>query len=161
MSYESLEALAEAAEDLCRQKRVLPISAQAGEALSLRTLRYYRTMGLLDGAGGDGYGEKHLLQLIAIRVLQAMGQPLRRIQVLLAGRSLADLRKIQTDGIRELSKQTAPTTSWPVQNEAWSASVVDEEWLLVSRKGRHLSDATIAQIRTLLTSITPSRNALL
>lgn len=55
-----------------------------------RTIRYYRTKGLLDPPLGHRgraalYGERHLLQLVAIKKLQARGLKLARIQEQLHG----------------------------------------------------------------------------
>ena len=150
MPHANLQTLADAAEAVCRREGIQPVNGQAAEELSVRTLRYYRTLGVLDGPDGEGYGEKHLAQLIAIRVLQSMGQSLRRVQVLLAGRSLADLRKIHRDGVGELKALSPAASRWPTQNETWAAAVVDAEWVLLSRSGRTASPAELAQIRAVL-----------
>ena len=39
-----------------------------------------------ESGGGQGYSEKHRLQVIAVRLLQSQGVPLRRIRELLLGR---------------------------------------------------------------------------
>ena len=57
-----------------------------------RTLRYYRTCGLLDPPAGQRgrtalYGSRHVLQVLAIKHLQAAGMPLEEIQQRLVGRS--------------------------------------------------------------------------
>ena len=62
-----------------------------------RTVRYYTTLGLLDGPdefrGKVGlYGERQLLQLVAIKRLQARGETLAAIQARLLGLSTARLR---------------------------------------------------------------------
>ena len=56
----------------------------------LRTIRYYTTLGLLDRAADMRgrtalYGRKHLLQLVAIKRLQARGLGLAEIQQQLVG----------------------------------------------------------------------------
>ena len=71
--------LAEAVNDWCDEHKVAPASGQAGQRMTERNVRYYRTLGLIDPplvGGGMGYGEKHFLQLIAVRLLQAQGLPL-------------------------------------------------------------------------------------
>lgn len=91
------------------------LSARVAEALSvgyegvqsnrvrdvpdLRTIRYYTTLGLLDRpAAMQGrtalYGPRHLLQLVAIKHLQAQGLSLAAIQERLLGASDAVLRRI-------------------------------------------------------------------
>ena len=107
----SLVELAKEVNAWCTKHRVLPANGQAGETLTLRNLRYYRTLGLLDGPtspGGQGYGEKHRLQLIAIRLLQAQGLPLNRIRTLLYSRDLGELREIEKRGLLELKEQSLP-----------------------------------------------------
>ncbi len=69
----------------------------------LRTIRYYTTLGLLDRpADMRGrtalYGRRHLLQLVAIKRLQAMGHRLSEIQQQLVGRSDAALERVATPG---------------------------------------------------------------
>jgi len=65
----------------------------------VRTIRYYTTLGLLDRpAEMRGrtaiYGEKHVLQLVAIKRLQAEGKTLEVIQAELAGATQKKLAKI-------------------------------------------------------------------
>jgi len=64
-----------------------------------RTVRYYTTLGLVDGpeerSGKVGlYGERQLLQLLAIKRLQAAGETLAAIQARLLGLSTGRLRTI-------------------------------------------------------------------
>lgn len=64
-----------------------------------RTVRYYTTLGLVDGpderSGKVGlYGERQLLQLLAIKQLQARGESLATIQARLLGLSTGRLRAI-------------------------------------------------------------------
>jgi DNA-binding transcriptional MerR regulator len=78
----------------CHERGLRPANGQAARDLSARTLHYYRSSGLLDPpetGAGRGYGQRHFLQLAAIRILQAQGLPLSRIQQLLFGRSDEEL----------------------------------------------------------------------
>lgn len=64
-----------------------------------RLIRYYTTLGLLDRpAEMRGrtayYGERHLLQLLAVKALQAQGMPLQEIQASLAGRPQCELQEL-------------------------------------------------------------------
>jgi DNA-binding transcriptional MerR regulator len=157
MFFVSADALLAAAEGFCAAERIQPASGGASAQLTLRTFRYYRSLGLVDAPGPEGYGERHLLQLIAIRILQAMGQPLRRIQVLLQGRSLDELRRIRTDGLRDLKRHApAPSPRWVSNAEQWSAAPIDDEWLIISRSGRSLSPELREQFRTLLRAQVPT-----
>jgi DNA-binding transcriptional MerR regulator len=74
-------------------------SARVREAPDRRTVRYYTSLGLLDGPrefrGNVGlYGERQLWQLMAIKALQARGEPLASIQARLLGLSTARLRSL-------------------------------------------------------------------
>ncbi len=135
----SAEALAEEANRWCEQHGVTPASGQAGEQITERSIRYYRTLGLLDPpltGGGQGYGEKHRLQLVAVRLLQAQGLPLNRIRDLLFGRTVEELKGIERQGLAEV--QAGPVFR-PALGESWGVTPLDEEFLLISRRGRGLS----------------------
>lgn len=136
----SLEELSDRINGWCDEHGIAPASGQAGETVSERNIRYYRTLGLVDAPEGGGYGEKHLLQLTAIRLLQAQGQPLRRIRELLYGRPLVELREIRRRGLAEAKRvTTAMRVTLPVQDELWRAIPLDDEFLLISRRGRPLT----------------------
>jgi DNA-binding transcriptional MerR regulator len=138
----SIEALAERVNAWCREHRIAPASGQAGEAVTERSIRFYRTAGLVDAPeSAAGYGEKHFLQLIAVRLLQAQGLPLRRIRELLFARSLAELREVQKRGVAESRAIAAARTPLPAGDELWRMTPLDEEFILVSRRGRSISPA--------------------
>jgi DNA-binding transcriptional MerR regulator len=64
-----------------------------------RLIRWYTTIGLLDrpviGPGRVAqYGPRHLLQLVAVKRLQAQGAPLAEIQLRLAGATDSTLQRI-------------------------------------------------------------------
>jgi DNA-binding transcriptional MerR regulator len=148
----SLEALSDRINAWCEEHGVAPISGQAGERVTERNIRYYRTLGLMDAPADGAYGEKHLLQVIAVRLLQAQGLPLRRIRELLYGRSLAELREIQRRGLVEAGRAaTALRTPQPMVDELWRVIPLDEDFLLVSRRGAALTptqrEAVLAALR--------------
>src|SRR5262245_58157071 len=151
----SAEALAEAVNGWCEAHGVSPANGQAGEQMTVRNIRYYRTLGLIDPpalGGGQGFGEKHRLQLVAIRLLQAQGLPLSRIQELLFGRSIEDLKQIEKKGLAEI--EAAGFNGFrPALNESWSVAPLNEEFMLVSRRGRKLS----AEVRERLLGILEAR----
>ena len=136
----SVEQLAETVNEWCGDHDISPASGQAGERMTVRNIRYYRTLGLMDPpalGGGQGFGEKHRLQLVAIRLLQAQGLPLSRIQELLFGRSVEDLKQIEKKGLAEM--EGAGFNGFkPALNESWSVAPLNEEFMLVSRRGRKL-----------------------
>src|SRR5436309_10972528 len=73
-----------------------------------RTIRYYTTLGLLDRpAEMQGrtalYGPKHLLQLVAIKRLQARGLSLAEIQ-----RQLVGLPEKKLRGLAQLPEELQP-----------------------------------------------------
>jgi DNA-binding transcriptional MerR regulator len=136
----SAEGLAEEVNQWCEANRVVPASGQAGERMTVRNVRYYRALGVLDppeNAGGQGFTEKHRLQLVAIRLLQAQGLPLTRIQELLFGRTTEELQRIEKQGLEELQHHE-PTVFRPSGNEVWGITPLDDEFMLVSRNGRAL-----------------------
>ncbi len=64
-----------------------------------RLVRYYTTLGLLDRPAElrgrtAYYGDRHLLQLLAIKAQQAQGIPLGEIQATLAGRTDRELQEL-------------------------------------------------------------------
>jgi DNA-binding transcriptional MerR regulator len=74
-------------------------SSRVRDVPDLRTIRYYTALGLLDRpAAMRGrtalYGSRHLLQLVAIKYLQARGLSLAAIQERMLGVSDAMLRRI-------------------------------------------------------------------
>jgi DNA-binding transcriptional MerR regulator len=136
----SLEELSDRINAWCDEHGVQPASGQAGLAVSERNIRYYRTLGLVDAPTRGGYGEKQLLQLTATRLLQAQGLPLRRIRELLYGRSIDDLREIRRRGLEEAQQMAASMrVTLPVQDELWRMIPLDEDFLLVSRRGTPLT----------------------
>jgi DNA-binding transcriptional MerR regulator len=74
-------------------------SGRVRDVPDLRTIRYYTTLGLLDRPaamrGRTGlYGERHLLQLVAIKRLQAQGLSLAAVQERVVGLSNKGLRRL-------------------------------------------------------------------
>ncbi len=130
--------LASRANAWCDEHRVTPANGQAGDVVTERNVRFYRTTGLLDAPDG-GFGEKHLLQLIAVRLLQAQGLPLRRIRELLHGRNLEDLREIQRRGAVEMQAATS-TMPFGGADALWRVTPLDDDFLIVSRRGTPLTN---------------------
>ena len=89
-------------------------NGQVSEAPTERTLRYYRTRGLLDAPAGHRgrtalYGPRHVLQVLAIKRLQASDVPLHEIQQRLVGRTDADLAAIAGVEASQVNQLTAVT----------------------------------------------------
>src|SRR5689334_5525485 len=100
---EELQAVAELA-----LAAALPAADHSGRVRAVpdaRTIRYYTTVGLLDRAAEMRgrtayYGRRHVLQLVAIKQLQAAGLTLEQVQQKLAGattRKLVDLAALPAD----------------------------------------------------------------
>jgi DNA-binding transcriptional MerR regulator len=87
------------------------LDARVSAAPDARTVRYYTTLGLLDRPRIENrqarYGPRHLLQLLAIKVLQSLDLPLSRIQEVMYGRSDAELQQL-IDSLPRPGRQTAP-----------------------------------------------------
>jgi len=82
-----------------------------------RTVRYYTTLGLLDRpASFQGrtayYSRKHLLQLVAIKRLQAKGLTLAQIQAQLLGMKPSQLEQLA----QVPEKGTTPTEATPIKS---------------------------------------------
>ena len=93
----SLEELVDLAAPVLAE---LPVEDQRIQTTpDARTVRYYQTAGLLDRpVRYEGrtarYGRRHLLQLVAIRILQSEGLSLAQVQTRLAGATNAELEAI-------------------------------------------------------------------
>jgi len=91
--------------------------ARVSAAPDARTVRYYTTLGLLDRPRIEGrqarYGERHLLQLLAIKALQACDLPLAEIQRRLYGRSDAELKALVGSLAGQARARVAEPESFP------------------------------------------------
>ncbi len=93
----TLDELASEAQQLLQRHGLLGAQpdARVSATPDARTVRYYTTLGLLDRPGYAGrearYGRRHLVQLVAIKALQAQGLGLSEVQQRLYGRSEQDL----------------------------------------------------------------------
>ncbi|MGO8927130.1 MAG: MerR family transcriptional regulator [Limisphaerales bacterium] len=151
----TLEELADAVRGWCDKHGMFPANGQAAEEITERTIRYYRTLGLLDPPVGNyvkTFTDKHRLQLIAIRVYQAQGIPLRKIREELYGKSQEDLAAFEKMAARKGKKGIAESIPLaPVSAvENWSVAPLDRGFLLVSREKRHLPEAVIKKINELI-----------
>src|SRR5437899_7287930 len=131
----SLEELAQAVQAWCEEHRVSPANGQAAEEITERTIRYYRTLGLLDPPLGNyakTFSEKHKLQLIAIRLYQSQGLPLRKIRDELYGKSLEDLIALEKQAAKRRKNSALLTMPFlpSTANEPWSVSPLAGAFLL-------------------------------
>src|SRR5947209_9933328 len=108
--------------------------ARVSAAPDARTVRYYTTLGLLDRPKIENrqarYGERHLLQLLAIKALQTRDLPLAQIQEALYGRSDDELRQIVESLPRPVNAGGTPVMTWrEVILEPGLKLMVEERWV--------------------------------
>ena len=156
----TLEELARAVQDWCEEHKVSPANGQAAEEITERNIRYYRTLGLLDPPLGNyakTFSDKHRLQLVAIRLYQAQGLPLRKIRDELYGKSLEDLAALAKQVGKRGKKAFTLAVPFvpPAAGESWSVVPLADEFLLVSRQNRQLPRSVIEKMNELLKSIHP------
>jgi DNA-binding transcriptional MerR regulator len=106
-------------------------------------------VGLLDApeSGAErGYGRRHLLQLKAIRILQAHGLPLSRIQQLLFARSDKELEQI-AESAGGVDPGTANVLNRTFNSrESWTIYPLSEQLFVVARDGALLSTSQLEAI---------------
>ena len=96
----TLEELSIEVARLLEEKALLAAQAdgRVAAAPDARTVRYYGTLGLVDRPSiverEARYGRRHVLQLVAVKALQARGLPLAEIQARLYGRSNSELETL-------------------------------------------------------------------
>lgn len=135
-----------------------PPNSRVREVPDRRTIRYYTTLGLIDRpAEMRGrtalYGQRHLLQLVAIKRLQGRGLSLAEIQQHLVGQTDAALRRLAR--LPDLEGLSAPSTPAEVPDNAgterstpfWTASPAPAPG---PAQGDEQADATPDAIRSTL-----------
>ncbi len=113
-----------------------------------RTVRYYTTLGLVDGpderSGKVGlYGERQLLQLLAIKQLQARGETLATIQARLLGLSTGRLRAI-AEAEPAARPQPAPAAAPPAR--VLQGVPVGDSVIVMLQPKRELTDEDLEAI---------------
>jgi len=149
--YCSIAELVEQVNEWCKRHRIQPLHNGAGEQVTVRNIRYYQSLGLVDrplNANGRGFTEKHRLQLIAVRLLQAKGLPLSKIQSLLYGRGEEELREIEARGTKELNLSAA----LPLRDGSgdWKITPINENMLLLTRSSGEITPAQRLKIQEIL-----------
>ena len=151
----SIKELADGVNQWCFDHGIVPTNGQAGEKITERNIRFYRTRGLLDAPGSEtgehkrGFSPKHTAQLRAIRLLQARGVPLEQIRAALENRALAELQDIERAELRRLNVAGVALAVGSA-HETWQIAAVGGEYLVVSRRGRSISDEQRRQIAAVL-----------
>ena len=148
----SVEALAERVNAWCAKRRLRPANGQVADSISVRTLRYYRSLGLLDAptsGGGEGYRQRHFLQACAVKVLQAEGLPQSRIHSLLFGRSDSELQEVLDHATAAPMASTKSLATEPAQT--WQVTPLNDDFLLIrQRPGPALTPAQLQAIQAIL-----------
>jgi DNA-binding transcriptional MerR regulator len=129
-------------------------NGQVRDLPDLRTIRYYTTLGLIDRpAAMRGrtalYGRRHLLQLVAIKRLQAKGHTLAELQRQLLGLSdseLAAIARLPANGDAPQSLPQRRTESFwnqppaPVSEIEDRPSIVEPQSSILPLQGVRLGD---------------------
>lgn len=136
-SNEHLWTISELAAEVAAELSAADVDQSSGRVTdvpSTRTIRYYSTHGLLDRPtefrGRTAlYGRRHLLQLVAIKRLQARGTPLTEIQGRLMGASEAELEELAGVGpARERAEATSREGSEARRNgDFWAQPVTEPD----------------------------------
>lgn len=148
----TLETLARNIREWCSVHSVRPANGQVADEVSERTIRYYRTLGLLDAQAGTHlriFTEMHRLQLLAIRIYQAQGVPLRRIHEQLYGKSEGELLGFVQKAESQLG-QVPRLFDRTASSEQWCVNPLTEDLLIISRSGRSLPPLVLHQLQAAL-----------
>jgi DNA-binding transcriptional MerR regulator len=128
-----LEELAREVDRMLREKSLHGAQAdgRVAGAPDARTVRYYGTLGLVDRPSIVGrearYGRRHVLQLVAIKALQAQGMPLADVQKSLYGRSNSELESLLNTVT--IDRPPVRTIRWhEVALEPGVKLMVEENW---------------------------------
>ena len=123
METERRYTIAELADASAAALDALGIAARNGQVRDrpdVRTIRYYGTLGLVDRpAEMTGrtalYGDRHLLQVLAVKALQARGATLADVQRTLVGASEPELRAAVGPGLPGALADAGPPPARPVR----------------------------------------------
>ncbi|GLZ15347.1 hypothetical protein Acsp04_55820 [Actinomadura sp. NBRC 104425] len=115
----------------------LQVSGRVRDLPNERLIRWYTTIGLVDPPLGRRgrtalYGQRHLLQIVAVKRRQAAGRTIAEIQLELAGatddtlRAIAQLPEAPTD--TETTKETPPPSRFWATRPAAPGTPADVAW---------------------------------
>ena len=97
----TLDELVTQATEALKRRGTTPSDVRVSAYPDRRTVRWYQTMGILDRPTYRGrvalYGQRHLLQVVAIKTLQARGRSLSQIQDVLTGAPDDLLQRVSGD----------------------------------------------------------------
>ncbi|MBX9686292.1 MAG: MerR family transcriptional regulator [Candidatus Obscuribacterales bacterium] len=128
-----------------------------------RTIRYYTTLGLIDRPRINGrqavYGKRHVLQILAIKALQAINLPLSEIQTRLYGRSNTELEALLTSLSEFWEKQESKQDkAEAVRSTIWHEVIIEPGVKILIQEGWQTQqdiEATLKRVRNALEAILP------
>ena len=109
----TIEELRAAVATSLEQRYDGPPNARVRDVPDQRTIRYYTTLGLIDRAlemrGRTAlYGTRHLVQLVAIKKLQAQGQSLAEVQQALVGQPTGAIARLAGLSLGQFKENRIP-----------------------------------------------------
>ncbi len=126
-----------------------------------RTIRYYTTLGLIDRPKIQGrqarYSRRHVLQILAIKSLQAINLPLSEIQTRLYGRNDVELEAMLTS-LAEFWEQKKSDKTEAAKSTTWHEIAVEPGVKVLIQEGWQTQqeiDATLKRIRSALEANLP------
>jgi len=102
----TIDELVAVTRDLIREAAISQVRWKVAEHPDVRTIRYYMTTGLLpkpatyEGTAAR-FGYKHLLILLATKILQANYLPLQKIKEIIGSKTESELETLVQDGLSE------------------------------------------------------------
>ena len=129
-------------------RRLVATSGTSGDSKRVRwnpterLVRYYTTLGLVDGpAEMRGrtayYNQRHILQLMAIKRLQAEGETLESVQTQLAGLSdpqLQEVAELPDDWTDQLERPTSEAVVPRSEQPFWKQASSEQAWIVKKPK---------------------------
>ena len=114
-----------------------------------RTIRYYTTLGLLDRPFIDGrqarYGQRHVLQLLAVKALQSMQLSLARVQEKLYGLTESELKALLQSIAISYKERKGSQAAMPVASVY--REIILEPGLKVTVADGYKSNLTVEALR--------------
>lgn len=138
---------------------------RVSQAPDIRTIRYYTSLGLIDRPVIEGrqarYGKRHVLQVLAIKSLQARHLPLSEIQSRIYGRTDQELEAMLTAFAEAAdSEPHASVKEKTIQPVLWREVVVEPGLKLMVEATWMPEDdleSAIDRLRLILNSLSNSR----
>lgn len=126
-----------------------------------RTIRYYTTLGLIDRPRIDGrqakYGRRHVLQILAIKALQAINLPLSEIQTRLYGRTDGEIEAVLAS-LADFWKGQKKEAAEPLRSTTWREVIIEPGMKLLIQEGwspQQDKHATMKKIAAVLDALLP------